>query len=327
MRGKARQPTRAHRLTPWLRSDHTSRASNEGCAKRVLRQESGFQTQQLPAALGGQPSVNTERSKLLATTTGQPLTEADLARIETLLSGLPQPLRPMDLSALDGYLCGVLLQPRPVPLSQWWPAVLDVDARAVPDNAGTRELQQLVLRRHSELDTAITQRQWFDPWVFAGGQDDDDAAGATDNSGEPGSDGDDRGTADATQAILPWVAGFAAAMEHFPQLMERTDADLVEPMALLFQHFDPADLEDADALLEMIESLEPPADLAEAVQDTVRALMLIADVSRPRRSTPERPAPRQNRRAATGRTPLRGAPAARAGGAPPRGTSRTNRKR
>ena len=39
----------------------------------------------------------------------------------------------------------------------------------------------------------------------------------------------------------------------------------------------------------------PPEDLAEAVQDLVRSLMLIADVSRPR---PTRPAPPRGRRPA-----------------------------
>ena len=104
--------------------------------------------------------------------------------------------------------------------------------------------------------------------------------------------------------MLPWVAGFAAAMEAFPALMAIDSPDLVEPLALLFMHFEAQDLEDADALLAVIETLEPPQDLAEAVQDVVRALMLIADVTRPRiaprmpaRQGPARHAgPRQRRR-------------------------------
>ena len=131
------------------------------------------------------------------------------------------------------------------------------------------ELHQLVRRRHAELDHAIAQRAWFDPWIYE-----------LEDSAVP-SDG-----------VLPWVAGFAAAMEAFPALMAMTDAELVEPLALLFMHFDAADLEDADALLEMIETLEPAADLGEAVQDVVRALMLMADVTRPRapNTRPARPA-------------------------------------
>ncbi len=202
-----------------------------------------------------------------------PLTDADIARLEALLDALPPPLQPLDVSALDGYLCGVLLQPQRPPPARWLALVCDVEGRPAPEGAALQELQALVLRRHAELDRAIGQRQWFDPWIY---QLDDDA--------EP------------AECVLPWVAGFAAAMEAFPALMARPDPELVEPLALLFMHFDPEDLEDADALLEVIETLEPAADLAEAVQDVVRALMLIADVTRPRTvPAARRPAPRRRR--------------------------------
>jgi uncharacterized protein len=188
-----------------------------------------------------------------------PLTDADIARLESLLDALPAPLQPLDVCAIDGLLCGVLLQPQRVPAERWLALVCDVEGRPAPPGPALEELQALVRRRHGELDRAIGQRQWFDPWIF---QLDDEAT--------------------PTDSVLPWVAGFAAAMEAFPALMAMDDAALVEPLALLFMHFDPADLEDADALLEVIQTLEPPADLAEAVQDTVRALMLMADVTRPR---------------------------------------------
>jgi uncharacterized protein len=71
-------------------------------------------------------------------------------------------------------------------------------------------------------------------------------------------------------------------MDHFPALMRTDDAALVEPLAILYAHFDADDLDDADELLAVIETLEPPGDLAEAVQDLVRCVMLIADVTRPR---------------------------------------------
>ena len=187
------------------------------------------------------------------------LGDQDLARLDGLLSSLPPPLQPLDVSALDGYLCGVLLQPQPVAVAQWMPWVTDQEGRPAPAGPALQELHDLVLRRHAELDRAIGQRDWFDPWIYQL----------------------DEG-ADPSECLLPWVAGFAAAMEAFPALMALSDPELVEPMALLFMHFDPDDLEDADALAAVIETLEPAADLGEAVQDTVRALMLIADVSRPR---------------------------------------------
>jgi uncharacterized protein len=61
---------------------------------------------------------------------------------------------------------------------------------------------------------------------------------------------------------------------------------LLEPLAQLFMHLDPEDLEDADELLAEIETLEPPADMAEAVEMLVRASLLLADVSRPRQAQP-----------------------------------------
>ena len=203
-----------------------------------------------------------------------PLSDAEMARLETLLDGLPASLQPLDLSALDGYLCGVLLQPRAVPAEKWLAHVADIDGQPAPTGLALDELHALVHRRHAEINHAIARRDWFDPWIYQL----EDADGPTDS-------------------VLPWVAGFAAAMEAFPALMDMSDAELVEPLALLFMHFDPVDLEDADALLAVIETLEPPADLAEAVQDVVRALMLMADVTRPRAVAP-RPArsPRPARR-------------------------------
>lgn len=194
-----------------------------------------------------------------------PLADADLDRLQTLLESVAPPLEPLDISALDGYLCGVLLQPRVVPSAQWLRFVTDVDGRAAPPGPALDELHALVHRRHAEIDGAIARRDWFDPWIYPL---DDETAVA--------------------DSVLPWVAGFAAAMDAFPGLMALDAPDLVEPLALLYLHFDPADLEDAEALAAVIETLEPPADLAEAVQDIVRALMLMADVTRPRAPAPSR---------------------------------------
>jgi uncharacterized protein len=198
-----------------------------------------------------------------------PLADADIERLESLLDALPEPLQPLDVCALDGYLCGVLLQPQRPPPARWLPLVTDIEGRAAPASASVQELQALVLRRHAELDRAIADRQWFDPWIYQ-----------LDGAAEPAQAGDH--PASPSECVLPWVAGFAAAMETFPALMAMSNPELVEPLALLFMHFDAEDLEDADALLAVIETLEPASDLGEAVQDTVRALMLIADVTRPR---------------------------------------------
>lgn len=191
------------------------------------------------------------------------LSEADLERLQALLDALPAPLEPLDVSMLDGYLCGVLLQPEAVSLSAWLPPILDSEGRPTPPRVDD-ELLALLRRRHKELNVAIAGRQWFDPWIF---ELDDDA--------EP------------SEAVLPWVAGFAHALDAHPALLRLPEEALLEPLAAIYLHLDPDDLEDADALLEEIEALEPPADLEEAVEGLVSAVLMLADVSRPLKPTPQ----------------------------------------
>ena len=212
----------------------------------------------------------------------QPLTPSELDELQALLDAVPAPLEALDVSMLDGFLCGVLLQPQVVPPMRWLPHITDVDGRALPTRFDASRLHALARRRHAELDDAITRRQWFDPWVFELG---DEAGGEPALPGKAFEDFDDREDGDSTpsgtDAVYPWVAGFATALELFPSLMA-LDADaLTEPLALLYRHLDAEDLEDADDLLAEIETLEPPADLSEAVEELVRATLLLADVSRP----------------------------------------------
>lgn len=189
-----------------------------------------------------------------------PVSDADRDALQRLLDALPAPLEPPDLCALDGFLVGVLLQPQRVPEARWLAYTHDLDGRPAPPGTDLTRLQSLVRRRHGELERAIASRRWFDPWVFEL------------DGGSP------------SDAVLPWVAGFAAAQDAFPDLMARADAAAIEPLAVLYAHFDPDDLEDADELLAVIETLEPPATLAEAVEDLVRCTLLLADVTRPRKN-------------------------------------------
>jgi uncharacterized protein len=188
----------------------------------------------------------------------RPLDEHELATLEQQLDALPSALDPLDVSAVDGFLCGVLVQPAVVPPSQWLRFVTDVEGRPLPPHVDATALHALVRRRHAELDAAIGARRWFDPWVFEL----EDAA--------------------PSECVASWVAGFSLATERFPALTDRGADAIVEPLTLLYRHVDPADLEDAGGLLEAIETMEPPADLAEAVEDLVQATLLLADVARPR---------------------------------------------
>lgn len=232
----------------------------------------------------------------------RPLGVADIGRLQALLDALPAPLEPLDTSMLDGFLCGVMLQPQPVPAERWLPFVTDADGRPVPAGADVAPLHALLRRRHAELAAAIEDRQWFDPWVFELDDADEPAA-----DGHPGRDDPDVGDGSeapnpASQAVYPWVAGFALAMEHFPALLSLDAKALTPPLALLYRHLDADDLEDADDLLDEIDSLEPPDELADAVEELVRATLLLADISRPRtqRARPAR-APQARRPTRTAR--------------------------
>lgn len=187
----------------------------------------------------------------------QPLGDAEIGALLALLDALPAPL---DVSALDGFLAAVVLNQPPLAPAQWLRFVTDAEGRAPPAGLDVAALHALALRRLDELEQAVARRRWFDPWVF---------------ELEP--------PATPSLALVGWVAGFATALEHFPNAaLANGGADTVVPLALLYRHFDAGDLEDAGGeLLDEIESLEPPADLAEGVEDLVCATLLLADVSRP----------------------------------------------
>lgn len=214
-----------------------------------------------------------------------PLSAAEFDALDRALADRPPPGQALDVTALDGYLCGVLLQPSPVPEWQWLPVVFDADANSAPGAAKpglatdgeAGRIAALVRRRHAELNAAIDARRWFDPWVFE-----------LDDPQLP-----------PHAATLPWVAGFALAMERFPGLMACEPERVLEPLAVLYAAFDPEDLEDAEALLEEIETLEPPATLQEAVEDLVTSVLRLADVTRARREpTPARARPARRARRA-----------------------------
>ena len=198
-----------------------------------------------------------------------PLDEREIDALQDALDRVPAPLEPLDVSMIDGFLCGVLLQPQPVPEARWLPHITDADGRALPASFNASEVHELVRRRHAELNQAIAERDWFDPWVF-------------EMHDEEGDEEDEAST--GPDAVYPWVAGFATAQEFFPELMRFDAKVLTAPLALLYRHLDPDDLEDADDLLVEIESLEPPVELADAVEELVRATLLLADISRPLRS-------------------------------------------
>ncbi|MDT7833708.1 YecA/YgfB family protein [Aquabacterium sp. OR-4] len=210
----------------------------------------------------------------------EPLAEHEIDALQALLDSLPPSHDALDVMSLDGYLAGVLLQPELVPEPRWLAHITDVDGKPAPSGFDTARLQQLVRRRHAELALAIAERDWFDPWVYE-----------LEDEAEP------------SEVVMPWVAGFATAVDLFPALMDRFEPQLTEPLALLYRHLDPEDLEDADELLAEIETIEPPESLDEAVEDLVRATLLIADVSLPQDKPAGKPAARPGARPGAPRRP------------------------
>jgi uncharacterized protein len=194
----------------------------------------------------------------------RPLDDREIDELQRLLDAVPPPLESLDVSALDGFLCGVIVQPRRIAVERWRPFVTDVDGRTLPPEFDARRLHALVARREAELRGAIERREWFDPWVF-------------ELDTEPSAD--DRTDGGGSDAAYPWVAGFAAALETFPALLGNDESVLLEPLALLYRHLDAGDLEDGETLLAEIEALEPPVDLGAAVEELVRATLLLADVA------------------------------------------------
>jgi uncharacterized protein len=192
------------------------------------------------------------------------LTDRDREQLESLLDALSAPLAPPDISALDGFLVGVLLQPKAVAEAEWLPWTQDFDSgRPAQRGLDLTALQTLVRRRHAELGRAIAARRWFDPWVF---------------ELEPARGEDEASPCDV---VLPWIAGFAAALEHFPALLALAGPDTREPLAALYAHFDPADLEEVDDLADEMAMVVPPETVDEAVENIVRCTLLLADAMQP----------------------------------------------
>lgn len=206
------------------------------------------------------PSASTPSAAL-----AEPLGDEDVSALDALLvavaDGNPS-LEPLvDAGMVDGFLAAIVVLPKPIARAKWMPYVLDAEGRAAPDDDETRAVRTLVERRHAELAAAVDARTWFDPWVF---------------------DGED--------ACYPWAAGFAQAWERFAPAGGGPAID--EALALVYRHLGPDDIDLADPagqrVQAAIDALAPPADLADGVEQLVRATLLLADASGRPRGTPPR---------------------------------------
>ena len=202
----------------------------------------------------------------------------DPESLQRHLDALPPPAEPLDVVMQDGFLCALLLRPTAPDVSAWLPWTLDIDGRPLPA-AAVAPIQLALEQRLRSLRDAVAHRRWFDPWVF-----------------------ELEGDAAPAEAVLPWAAGFALAAERWPLPSPRGPAG-DEALALIYQYLDPNDWPAAARLADRIDELEPPITLSEAVEDLVRAVLLLSDlvgprarVTRPPAHAKPRPKPRSIRR-------------------------------
>jgi len=218
-----------------------------------------------------------------------PLSDSDVTELDALLQALPEDLDPLDVEMLDGFLAAVLLQPEPVPASDWLPFVFDAQGRDLApaaDATATQRATLLIMRRHNELAAYIAAREPFEPIIFE--LEDDDGAIMTGKA--------------AIAALEPWAEGFMNGLAAFPALLDRLQADDASTVALsgILRHL-PADPDEAN-----VDSREfardraafdrdvPLADLDQAIDELVAAVLDVADITRPRRPA-ERATPKVGR--------------------------------
>mgnify|MGYP006271752775 CR=1 FL=1 len=208
----------------------------------------------------------------------RPLTDAEVAELDELLQSLPQDSTALDVAMLDGFMAALLLAPEPMPMATWLPWVFDAEGReaAIPKDPQTApRTLELIQRRHNELAAYIAAREAFEPIIFE----------PEDDEGRPLSG------KDAIAALEPWAAGFAAALDAFPGLLDRLQADdtMLAAHTGILRHLPPQiddDDPDRDAMLREYRQLErdyPVADLDEATDLLVESVLTIADATQPRR--------------------------------------------
>ncbi len=219
----------------------------------------------------------------------RPMSDADVAELDRLLATVPAERHPLDVAMLDGFLAALQLLPGVVAPEAWLPFVFDAQGRAVvlPGEPATRRRAvDLVLRRYDELGAYIAAREPFEPVIFELLDEEGNALAGR----------------DAIAALEPWAEGFVNALTAFPALHDRLGGDDVEPDTLgaILRHLpvDPDDpSEESRVFAEEEADFErdyPLADLDEAIEALVAAVLDIADVTRPRRPV-ERATPKVGR--------------------------------
>jgi uncharacterized protein len=203
----------------------------------------------------------------------RPLSETEIAELDGLLASLPEERESLDVAMLDGFLTGVLIAPEPAPVDSWLPYVFDSEGRATPETADLARAVQLIMRRHDELAAFLAGREAFDPIVF---ELEDDAGNALTGKA-------------SIEALTPWAAGFAHALDLVPALSAAYDGDpdLAAALGGVLRHLpidpDSTSPDMADFMLERseIERDVPLADLDEAIDELVMSVLDAVEITRP----------------------------------------------
>lgn len=82
-------------------------------------------------------------------TTANPLTNAEISHLETLLASPAFKKQAMGLDEIQGFLCAVISGPQPVKPDQWLPAVLGNPEYGSAEQA--QAVKELLLRFHGEI--------------------------------------------------------------------------------------------------------------------------------------------------------------------------------
>jgi uncharacterized protein len=221
---------------------------------------------------------------------GRDLTDNEFAELDDLLHATPEPLEPLDAVMLDGFLCGVLVQPALIDSDQWMPFVFDSNGQELPqdaDPAWLARVQTLVTQRHAALNRAMAEHGWFDPLIL---EDDDSANPAepssSDDATAPPVDSEDQASNAAfdqlppiSKALMPWVAGFLLATEHFPALTDMPDDAVHVAMARLYRHL-PANSPEEVELVATLDRERPLRSMDQAIEELVVSVADLWDLTR-----------------------------------------------
>lgn len=206
-----------------------------------------------------------------------PLTDEEIEELDSQLASIAEDFDPLDVSMLDGFLTGVMLNPEEIGEERWLPFVYDVHGRAEAQPADPARALELIRRRWREIAAAIAARDYFDPVIFPLADEETDEP-ITDASGIP--------------ALEPWAVGFMNALDAFPGVLEHENDAVVGTLAGILRHL-PTEEQNAELekLKAEIAKEAPLADLDEALEHLVLAVLETADITRPRvplrRDTPK----------------------------------------